>query len=160
MCDEARLVLGRRVQLHAPELVLAEFINTFWKKARWKEVDDPAPYLAELPALSNIIDLCPIHNLAEHAMQITFEIDHRVYDCLYLACAEITDSDLITADKRFADKAAERLPGTRVRYIGGPGVAEWLGTAATAPVIEKGTIEALIAAYETFEKTEQSILDA
>ena len=127
---------------------------------RRKEVIDPTPYLAELPTLSNIIDLCPIHDLAERAMQITFEIDHPVYDCLYLACAEITDSDLITADKRFADKAAERLPGARVRYIGGPGVAEWLGTATTAPVIEKGTIEALIAAYETLEKTEQSALDA
>ena len=120
----------------------------------------PGPYLAELVTLPDVIDLCPIRHLAERAAQIAFELDHPIYDCLYLACSEITDSDLITADRRFADKAAERLPKARVRYIGGSGVADSLGAAATAPVIEKETVEALIAAYEIFEKTEQSVLDA
>ena len=159
LCDEARLVLGRRVRLHAPELVLAELANTIWKKARRNEVPDPGPYLAELATLPDVIDLCPIRHLAERAAQIAFELDHPIYDCLYLACAEITDSDLITADKRFADKVSERMTGTRVRYIGEPGVADSLG-AATAPVIEKETVDALIAAYEFIEKTEQSVLDA
>ena len=160
LCDEARLVLGRRVRLHAPELVLAELANTIWKKARRNEVPDPGPYLAELATLPDVIDLCPIRHLAERAAQIAFELDHPIYDCLYLACAEITDSDLITADKRFADKVSERMTGTRVRYIGEPGVADSLGAAATAPVIEKETVDALIAAYEFIEKTEQSVLDA
>ena len=160
LCDEARLVLGRRVRLHAPELVLAEFANTIWKKARRNEVPDPGPYLAELATLPDVIDLCPIRHLAERAAQIAFELDHPIYDCLYLTCAEITDSDLITADKRFADKVSERMTGTRVRYIGGPGVADSLGAAATAPVIEKETVDALVAAYEIFEKTEQSVLHA
>ena len=160
LCDEARLVLGRRVRLHAPELVLAEFANTIWKKARRNEVPDPGPYLAELATLPDVIDLCPIRHLAERAARIALEIDHPNYDCLYLACAEITDSDLITADRRFADKVAERLRAARVRYIGSPGVADWLGAAATAPVIEKETVDALIAAYEIFERAEQSVLDA
>ena len=160
MCDEARLVLGHRVQLHAPELLLAEFANTVWKKARRKEVPDPGPYLGELPALPNIIALYPIVSLAERATEIAFEMDHPIYDCLYLACAEITDSDLITADRRFADKVAERLPGSGVYYLGGRGVADWLAKEATMPVIEKATMEVLLAAHEKFEKTEQSILDA
>ena len=67
---------------------------------------------------------------------------------------------MITADKRFANKVSERLPGARVSYIGGPGITSSLGAAATAPVIEKETVEALIAAYEIFQKTEQSVLDA
>ena len=160
LCDEARLVLGRRVRLHAPELVLAEFANTIWKKARRNEVPDPGLYLAELATLPDVIDLCPIRHLAERAARIALEIDHPIYDCLYLACAEITDSDLITADRRFADKVAERLRAARVRYIGSPGVADLLGAAATAPVIEKETVEALIATYENFEKTEQFVLGA
>lgn len=160
MSDEARLVLGRRVRLHAPEIVLAEFANTIWKKARRKEVPDPGPYLAELATLPDVLELCPARHLAERAAQFAFELDHPIYDCLYLACAEITDSDLITADKRFAGKAAEHLQGARVRYIGEPGVADSLGAAAIAPVIEKETVDALIAAYEIFEKTEQSVLGA
>ena len=160
MSDEARLVLGRRIRLHAPEFVLAEFANTIWKKARRNEVSDPESYLAELAALPDIIDLCPIGHLAERAARLALEIDHPIYDCLYLACAELSDSDLITADRRFADKAAERLPDARVRYIGGPGVADSLGAAATAPVIERETVEALIAAYEIFENTEQFVLGA
>ena len=158
MSDEARLVLGHRVQLHAPELVVAEFANTIWKKARRKEVPDPGPYLQEIPALPNIIDLHPIVNLAERAAHIAFELDHSIYDCLYLACAEITDSDLITADRRFADKVAERLPGSCVHYLGGHGVADWLAKVTTAPVIKKETMENLIFLYEFFEETEQSVL--
>ena len=87
MCDEARLVLGRRVRLHAPELVLAEFANTIWKKARRNEVPDPGPYLAELVTLPDVIDLCPIRHLAERAARIALEIDHPIYDCLYLVLA-------------------------------------------------------------------------
>ena len=160
MGDEARLVLGHRVQLHAPELVVAEFANTIWKKVRRKEIPDPGPYLQEIPALPNIIDLYPIANLAERAAQIAFELDHPIYDCLYLACAEITNSDLITVDRRFADKVAERLPRSCVHYLGGHGVADWLAKVTTAPVIEKETMEALLTAHEDFEKTDESLLNA
>ena len=160
MHDEARLVLGRRIRLHAPELLLAEYTNTIWKKARRKELPDAGPYLDELVALPDIIAFRPVGGLVEHAARIAFEIDHPIYDCLYLACAEITDSDLITADRRFADKAAELLPGARVRCIGTPGVADWLETAATALVIGQNTIEALIAAYDRFAQTERSVLDS
>ena len=160
LSDEARLVLGRRVRLHAPDLLLAEFANTIWKKTRRNEVRDPGPYLADLATLPDIIDLCPIIHIAERAARLALEIDHPIYDCLYFACAELANSELITADRRFADKAAERLPDARVRDIGRPDFADSLGAAATAPIIERETVEALIAAYEIFEKTEQSVLGA
>ena len=160
MYGEARLLLSRRLQLHAPDLVLAESINTLWKKARRDEVADPEPYLHDIFALSDIIDLRPMRDLVERAARIAFEVDHPIYDCLYLACAEFTESGLITADRRLADKAAKRLPGVRVHCIGTPGVADWLGAAATAPVIGRETVEALIAAHDAFEKTERFVLDA
>ena len=160
MCDESRLAIGRRAVFHAPEFLLAEFTNTVWKKVRRKEVPDPGPYLAELATLPNIIDFRPMRDLVERAVQIAFAIDHPVYDCLYLACAEITDSVLITADGRFVRKCADQLPDARVRYIGAPGVADWLAKAATAPVIDRATIEELIAVHKTFEESEQSVIDA
>ena len=159
MGDEARLVLDHRVQLHAPELVLAEFANTIWKKARRKQIPDPGPYLGELAELPSIITLHPISHLAERAAQISFELDHPLYDCLYLACAELTDSDLITADRRFADKVAERLPECGIHYLGGPGVVDWLAKATTLPVIEQETMEALFEAHEKFLETKRSVID-
>ena len=157
---EARLLLSSRVQLHAPDLVLAESINTLWKKARRKEIVDPEPYLNDFAALPDIIDLHATGNLIERGTEITFEIDHPIYDCLYLACAEFTESGLITADKRLADKAMERLPTVRVHCIGTPGISDWLSVAVTKPVIKQETVEALITAHGVFQETERSVLDA
>ena len=48
---EARLLLAHRLDLHAPDLLLAEFANTIWKKARRSDIPDPQPYLVELENL-------------------------------------------------------------------------------------------------------------
>ncbi len=157
MSDETRLLLARRIHLHAPEFLLVEFANTMWKKKRRGELPDAQPYLEELPGLSNIITLHRDGEIVERAVSIAMELDHPIYDCLCLACAEITESELVTADKRFTDQAVGRLPGAPVRYIGAPGVADWIETAATAPVIERETVERLIAAYEVFAQTEQFV---
>lgn len=157
--EEARLLVARRIRLHAPDLLLAEFANTVWKKARRKELPDARPYLDELSTLPGIVALRPIGDIAERAAQLSLGLDHPIYDCLYLACAEITDSTLLTADKRFADKADERTPGVRTRYLGAPGVTDWIDAAATAPVIGRETVEALASAYEIFAKTEESVRD-
>ena len=128
LSDEARLLLARRIHLHAPGLVLAEFANTIWKKARRSEIADPRPYLDELPSLAELISLYPADVLIERAAQIAFNIDHPIYDCLYLACAEATDSAMITADKRLADKVGDKLPGVVVRHIGTPATVRLIET--------------------------------
>lgn len=160
MSDGARLLLARRIHLLAPELVLLEFANTIWKKKRLQEIPDTQPFLQELDGLPEVITVHRDADLVERAVEIALEMDHPIYDCLYLACAEATDSDLITADKRFADKAVQRLPGVPVRYIGAPGVADWIETATTAPVIEREKLETLIAAYDLFAETEQFVVDS
>lgn len=160
MSDESRLLLARRIHLHAPEFLPVEFANTIWKKKRRGELPDAQPYLEELAGLPDIITLHRDGELVERAISIAMDIDHPICDCLYLACAETTESDLVTADKRFADQAVGRLPGAPVRYIGAAGVADWIETAATALVIEREKVEALIAAYDVFAKTEQFVVDS
>ena len=103
--------------LHAPDLLLAEFANTIWKKVRGGEVSDSRPYTAEVSALGEIIALHPMHNLVVRSASIAKEIDHPIYDCLYLACAEATDSTLVTADRRFANKVGDAFGRVDVRYI-------------------------------------------
>ena len=116
--------------------MLVELANTIWKKVRLKEIGDAQPFVKELAGLSDIITLHQDAELVERAVRITLETDHPIYDCLYLACAEATGTDLITADRRFAEQAVEKLPGAPVRYIGAPGVRDWIETAANAGVIE------------------------
>ncbi len=160
LCDEARAVLARRIQRYAPDLLLAECANTIWKKAQRGEIPDAQPYREELASLPDILTLYPDRGLIGRATEIAFEIGHPIYDCLYLACAEATASVLITADKRLVDKVVDRYPKARVRHIGAPGIAGWVETVGTAPVVKQDRVEALIAAYEVFAKTELAVVES
>ena len=126
---EARLVLTYRHDLYAPELLLAEFANVIWKKARRGEIPDPRPHFAELRELGNIVALHRIAGLVDRAASISRELDHPVYDCLYLACAEATGSALVTADRKFAEKASGKFSDAFVRHIGAPDFADEVGSA-------------------------------
>lgn len=155
--EEARLLLAHRIERHAPDFLLVEFANTVWKKARRGEIADPRTYLDEIPELGNAIDLRTDRELAVRAAGLAVAIDHPVYDCLYLACAEATGSTLITADRKFMDKVAERLPDADVCYIGEPNVTEEIDAAATALVIPREKIEELVAAHDLLMETDENV---
>ena len=55
--EEARLLLAHRLERHAPVILLAEFANTIWKKARRNEIADPQRYFDELPHLREVVVL-------------------------------------------------------------------------------------------------------
>ena len=129
LSDEARLLLGDRLSLHAPDLVLVEFANTIWKKVRRGELADYRPYIDELPNLSEVITLYPAYDLLATTARIAQKLDHPVYDCLYLACAEATGSMLVTADRRFANKIVDGYPDVNVCYIGADHFADEIGAA-------------------------------
>lgn len=158
LSEESRLLLAHRLHLRAPAILLSEFANTIWKKVRRGEIADSGPYFDELAAIPKIVDLLPDADVIERAACIAVEIGHPVYDCLYLACAEATESAAITADRRLADKAASRLPGVDVRYLGMPEVARDIQTAATALIISKDRLQELIAAYDVFAATQEHVL--
>lgn len=128
LCEEARQLLGVQFDLHAPDILLAEFANTIWKKGRRGEILDPQPYFGELASLPGIVSIHPVGDLIERAAQIAVLIDHPVYDCLYLACAELTASVLVTADQQLVNRAAERLPGLEVRHLEAFGVTGGIGS--------------------------------
>lgn len=122
LSGQARQLLDGQLDLHAPDILLAEFANTIWKKVRRGEIPDPQPYFDELAGLPGIVAIHPVGGLIDRAAQIAVLIDHPVYDCLYLACAELTASVLITADQQLVNRATERMPGLEVRHIGVLGV--------------------------------------
>ena len=157
--EEARLLLAHRLTLSAPDILLAEFANTIWKKARQNEIPDTRPYLDELQSLAEIVSLCSINTLIARAAEVAQELNHPVYDCLYLACAEATESVLVTADRKFAKKVANGFGSDTVRYVGSAGFADEIGTVATALVIGRDKIQELIDAYNLLADTEKHVFN-
>ena len=155
--EEARLLLGHRHERLAPDFLLVELANIFWKKARLREIGDPDTYFQELRRVREAVALSPSADLIERAAQIAAQIDHPVYDCLYIACTEATGSTLITADRRLTDAVADRGLDVDVQYIGEQGVADNIAAAATVLVITQDKVAELVAAYDRLRETNENI---
>ena len=155
---ESRQLLAHRIVLYAPDFILTEVANVIWKKAQRKEIPDPKPYLEELARLPDVVVLSPSADLVAHAAAIALEISHPVYDCLYLAGAEVERSPLITADSKLRD-AAQTYSGVDVWHIAAPEALERIMIAATGLVIQETTLLRLIAAYTTFSDTADFVIE-
>lgn len=154
----SRQLLSHGFVLCAPDLLLTEAANVIWKKARRKELADPQPHLEELTRLSRVVVLCPSTDLVAHALDIGLAIHHPVCDCLCLACAEVEEAPLVTADGKLRD-AARGYSRVDVWHIAAPEVGERIATAATARVIHEATVRELIATYVVFNDTANTIID-
>ena len=94
------LVLRQKAKLIAPELLVAEL----WKKVQRHELLKEEALLAARLLQGAEIDLLPTRSLLEAATQMSIEINHSAYDCLYLALAVDNECRCVTADERFLRK--------------------------------------------------------
>jgi predicted nucleic acid-binding protein len=107
----ANRLIAAAVDLVAPSLMLVELANGLWKKTRRGEMsaDLAAAGLREIrrfvPQIVNLSDL------AEAALALARELDHSVYDFVYLALARRRGAPLVTSDQ----KMVARLAGARYR---------------------------------------------
>ena len=101
--DRARQLAGAR--LEAPDLLLAECANILWKKTRLGDLSrrDARECLALL--LRSPVTLADSRGLVGLALQLSFELNHPVYDCVYLALAVRRSVPLVTADERLVSAA-------------------------------------------------------
>ena len=97
LSNEAERLLGGGDALFAPDLLLVEFGNIIWKKVRLGELarDDGDAALAALR--SGPVGLVGTTPLVERALHLAHEIEHPLYDCLYLATAEAVAATVATA---------------------------------------------------------------
>ncbi|MFS8036503.1 type II toxin-antitoxin system VapC family toxin [Xanthobacter sp. AM11] len=103
---EARALLISGASLLAPTLVQSEVANALWKKKRAgaMTVEDAIEINAQLPPFFQ--RLFPVEPLLAPAIELSFRLDHPIYDCVYLSLAREMDCPLLTADGRLARKTA------------------------------------------------------
>lgn len=112
--DLARKLLQRYErgydQLIAPDLLIAECGNVFWKRAARGDLttQEAEDSLNDLLAMN--LSLTPSSVLAPKALSLAQIHDRTVYDCLYLSLAISQDCELLTADERFYNSMTTTFP--------------------------------------------------
>lgn len=110
--EAARALVEQEDFLFAPDLLYPELANVLWKRRRKGEIEaeQARAALADLPETLQLI--APSAPVIDEALALAIDLDHPVYDCLYLAMALRWDCKLVTADRRFHGRV---------------GVSEWRG---------------------------------
>ena len=120
LTDESLRLLKRyvdaEVEFLVPDIFWVEVGNVLWKgtrQRRWRQ-DEAESVAADMQAR----DFATVSSLVllPEALRIAFAHDRPVYECLYVALAIQSKTDLITADERLANALAAHLP------------VKWLGT--------------------------------
>lgn len=102
LSQAARQLQGRA--LAAPDFLLVEVANALWKLHR-KGVLTRERSLARIEALRLApLSVTPSIALVGQASGLAADLDHPVYDCLYLALALRESCPVVTADKKFFAK--------------------------------------------------------
>jgi predicted nucleic acid-binding protein len=105
------LVAGER--LVAPDILLAEIANVAWRKHRTGQATAEQAHAMPQSLRLAPVELVPTPALVDRALAIAFGLDHPIYDCIYIACAETHGARLVTADVRLLralkDKRLGRL---------------------------------------------------
>jgi predicted nucleic acid-binding protein len=119
LTDESVRLLKRytdgEIEFIVPDIFWAEFANVLWKGARhrrWPREEAEA-VMSEMQTRD--FSTVTSHALLSEALTIAFTYDRALYDCLYVALAVQSKSDLITADERLANALAARFP---VKWLG------------------------------------------
>jgi predicted nucleic acid-binding protein len=110
-------LLPRRNRLHAPKFILVELANLAWLKVRRGEI--LSTHASRMPLFASHA-FGTLHEDAiwlPRALELAIELNHPVYDCLYLASAESLKATIITADRRFLGKIARTKHENRAIFL-------------------------------------------
>jgi predicted nucleic acid-binding protein len=105
----------KEIQIVVPDLFWAEIGNVLWKAARTQRmtIEDARTGLLKItncnfPTVSSFA-------LLNRAFDIATTFGPSFYDCLYVALAESSETELITADEKLVNALALQCP---VKWLG------------------------------------------
>lgn len=90
-------------QLAAPDFLIIECANALRTKVRRGELTRQGAEVALAAIRATPIQLFAASDYAVAAQALAFDLNHAVYDCLYLAVALAERIVLVTADRAFAE---------------------------------------------------------
>ena len=157
--DEARSLLAPRIERYAPDLLPVEYANVIWKKVRRREIASATPFLDGLAKLSKVVQIQLGATLLRDATETALRIGHPVYDSLYVSCARLTGSVLVTADRRLAKVVSDHLPGVSVIALQDKSAMADLKEAGIRLVIDPARVDELIEVWERVDATRESVID-
>jgi predicted nucleic acid-binding protein len=88
--------------LIAPDFLSVECANILWKHVRRGEITQATATAALMMLQAAPISRTRDTDLVSDAQRLSADLDHPVYDCLYLALALRHGIPVVTADRRFA----------------------------------------------------------
>lgn len=118
LSNEAERLLDGGDALFAPDFLLIEFGNITWKKVRLGELARRDGDAALAALRSGPVDFVGTTPLIARALHLAHELDHPLYDCLYLATAEAVAAMVATADRRFFERCSASSVGSRIAWLG------------------------------------------
>jgi len=107
--------LASEIDFIVPDVFWAEIGNILWKgvkRKRWPRTD-AEQIAAEFKARE--FQTIPSQILMIEALKLSCTYERSIYDCLYVALAVESHSQLITADERLVNSMAARFP---VKWLG------------------------------------------
>lgn len=94
-------LLDNPFELNAPDFFFLEMNSLLCKRARRLELSITEAFEMDDEIRSMPIQSYPTTALRERAFELALETKSSIYDCLYLALAEVLDGRMVTADQKF-----------------------------------------------------------
>ena len=116
----ARALLASEAELHAPDLIYAEFANVVWKRYGRREIDEPEAEDLLADFLRLPLRITPCSELAPIALPLALRTGRTVYDSLYLALAVRLKAVMVSSDRRLVNALARGPLGKHVAWVGTP----------------------------------------
>lgn len=103
----AALALLKESSLSAPDLLIPECANILWKKVARSELQRDEAIMAARLLQRSDVEIVPTRSLMEEALELSIDLGHAAYDCIYLVLALENDWRFVTADERLVRKLVQ-----------------------------------------------------
>ena len=103
---QARTLFDTNIRRLAPDFLMIELANAFWKNVRLGRMSRVGHLNAVGTASKFFWSLLPASKVAGDALDLAIQIDLPVYDCLYVIVARQSNAPLVTTDIKLVGKLA------------------------------------------------------